>query len=272
MLEPITSYVAVGDSFSEGLMDPDPHGEDRYRGWADRLALMLTESEVGSPDVSYANLAIRGRLLDRIIGEQVPLALEMKPDLVSLCAGGNDCLRPKADIDALAAKFERAVIDLREAGIEVLMCNGFDTEFSTPLIRAVRPRVGVYNAHLWSIAQRHGCHMIDAWGLRSLYASEMWADDRIHLSPKGHLLVAEQALATLESGRSLPVEGFGVPARPTRAIREVMSEESRWAKQYLGPWVGRRLRGQSSGDKLDPKLPELTRVRDLVERAGGPPE
>ncbi|MGO3180897.1 MAG: hypothetical protein ACTIJR_15295, partial [Brevibacterium linens] len=80
-------------------------------------------------------------------------------------------------------------------------------------------------------------------------------------------LVAEQALATLESGRSLPVKGFGVPARPTRAIREVMSEESRWAREYLAPWVGRRLRGQSSGDTLDPKLPELTRVRDLVERS-----
>src|SRR5699024_12178143 len=95
MLETITSYVAVGDSFSEGLMDPDPHGEDRYRGWADRLALMLTESAVGSPDVSYANLAIRGRLLDRIIDEQIPRALEIRPDLVSLCAGGNDCLRDR---------------------------------------------------------------------------------------------------------------------------------------------------------------------------------
>src|SRR5699024_9173950 len=129
------------------------------------------------------------------------------------------------------------------------------------------PRVGVYNAHLWSIAQRHGCHMVDLWGLPSLYAGETCADDRIHLSPKRHHLVAAQALATLETSQSLPVERFGVPARPTHAIREVMSEESRWAKQYLAPWVGRRLRGESSGDRLDPKLPELTRVRDLVERA-----
>ena len=262
MLETISTYVAIGDSFSEGLMDPDPGGvENRFYGWADRLADKLVDSPVGSPDLAYANLAIRGRLIDGIIEEQVPKALDIKPDLVSFCAGGNDCLRPKADIDELANQFERAVVAFRDAGIEVLMCNGFDTEIASPLIRAVRPRVGIYNAHLWSIAQRHGCHMVDVWGLRSLYAGEMWADDRIHLSPKGHDLVASQALATLESGHSLPIEGFAMPARPTRAIRAAVSEESKWAREHLAPWVGRRLRRESSGDKLDAKIPTLTRVR-----------
>ena len=267
MLEPITSYVAIGDSFSEGLMDSDPRAEDRYRGWADRLALMLTESPVGSPDLSYANLAIRGRLLDRIVDDQAPQVLEMKPDLVSLCAGAmTACARRPISMPWLRSSNVLSSPCARPAS-RCSCATSFDTEFSTPLIRAVRPRVGIYNAHLWSIAQRHGCHMVDLWGLRSLYAAEMWADDRIHLSTKGHHLVAEQALATLESGRSLPAKGFGVPARPTRAIREVMSEESRWAREYLAPWVGRRLRGQSSGDALDPKLSELTRVRDLVERS-----
>src|SRR5690625_7938642 len=98
MLEAITSYVAVGDSFSEGLMDPDPHVEDRYRGWADRLDLMLTESVVGSPDVSYANLAIRGRLLDRIFDEHVSPPLEIRPALVSLRAGSDSSLLPMAGI------------------------------------------------------------------------------------------------------------------------------------------------------------------------------
>lgn len=261
MLQTITSYVAIGDSFSEGLMDHNPSADDRYLGWADRLADKLVDSPAGSPELTYANLAIRGRLIDRIIEEQVPKALDLKPDLVSFCAGGNDCLRPKADIDDLADQFERAVIAFREAGIEVLMCNGFDTEIASPLIRAVRPRVGIYNSHLWSIAQRHGCHMIDAWGLRPLYAGENWADDRIHLSPQGHDLVAEQALATLESGHSLPVTGFAMPARPTRPIRSAVSEESKWAREHFAPWVGRRLRGQSSGDELDAKLPDLTPVR-----------
>ncbi len=261
MLETISSYVAVGDSFSEGLMDHDPDVPDRFRGWTDRLAEMLVDSPLGSPDLTYANIAIRGRLLAQIIDEQVPVALELKPDLVSLCAGGNDCLRPKADIDDLANQFERAVVALREEGIEVLMCTGFDTEISSPLIRAMRPRVGIYNSHLWTIAQRHGCHMIDVWGLRPVYAAEMWAEDRIHLSPQGHDLVARQALATLESGHSLPGKGFAMPARPTRAIKAAMAEESKWAKEHFAPWVSRRLRGASSGDNVEPKLPRLTRVR-----------
>ena len=97
----------------------------------------LVDSPAGSPELTYANLAIRGRLIDRIIEEgRYPKALDLKPDLVSFCAGGNDCLRPKADIDDLADQFERAVIAFREAGIEVLMCNGFDTEIASPLIRA----------------------------------------------------------------------------------------------------------------------------------------
>src|SRR5699024_3124479 len=78
-----------------------------------------------------------------------------------------------------------------------------------------------------------------------------------------------QALATLESGQSLPVEGFGVPARPTRAMREVMSEEARWAKQYLAPWGGRRLRGESSGARLGARLPGRTPARESGARAGG---
>src|SRR5690606_17994503 len=213
---PITSYVAIGDSFTEGLMDvaepagtphgadpaaagapgaqassthaTDPHA-DRFRGWADRLAEQLVTSPVGSPDLTYANLAIRGRLADQVLHEQLPRALELAPDLVSICAGGNDCLRPYTNIDQLADEVEQAIIRLREAGIRVLMVNGYDTETASPLLRTVRSRVATYNSHLWTIAQRHDCRMLDLWGLRELYANEMWAEDRIHLSAQGHELV-----------------------------------------------------------------------------------
>ncbi|HEY3882863.1 MAG TPA: SGNH/GDSL hydrolase family protein, partial [Trebonia sp.] len=61
------SFVALGDSFTEGLNDPAPGGG--FRGWADRLAGLLAAEY---PGLRYANLAVRGKLLREIVAEQVP--------------------------------------------------------------------------------------------------------------------------------------------------------------------------------------------------------
>ena len=103
-------YVAIGDSFTEGLWD-DPDGREApQRGWADLLASHLSarRSAAGEPQLEYANLAIRGRLLRPILVEQVPAALALGPDLVSLVGGGNDLLRPGADVDRMARNLEAA--------------------------------------------------------------------------------------------------------------------------------------------------------------------
>jgi hypothetical protein len=34
-------------------------------------------------------------------------------------------------------------------------------------------------------------------------------------------------------------------------------DDARWVRHHLGPWIGRRLRGVSSGDGLTCKRPEL---------------
>lgn len=60
-----TSFVAVGDSFTEGMSDGLPDGS--YRGWADLLAARLAD---GSPGFRYANLAVRGKLIGQIADEQ----------------------------------------------------------------------------------------------------------------------------------------------------------------------------------------------------------
>ena len=57
-----TSFVAVGDSFTEGMSDLLPDGS--YRGWADLLAGRLA---AGAPDFRYANLAVRGKLIGQIV-------------------------------------------------------------------------------------------------------------------------------------------------------------------------------------------------------------
>ena len=101
----IGSFVALGDSFTEGLDDPRAD-QGGYRGWADRFAQMLAARQ---PGLRYANLAIRGKVLRQVAEEQVPQAIAMSPDLVSLAAGGNDLLRFRGDPDVLAQSFDDVV-------------------------------------------------------------------------------------------------------------------------------------------------------------------
>ncbi|GAA3075002.1 hypothetical protein GCM10020254_18660 [Streptomyces goshikiensis] len=93
-----TSFVAVGDSFTEGMSDGLPDGS--YRGWADLLAARLAARE---PGFRYANLAVRGKLIGQIAGEQAPVAAGMGADLVTLVGGLNDALRPKVDMGRVRA-------------------------------------------------------------------------------------------------------------------------------------------------------------------------
>ena len=256
-----TSYVAIGDSFTEGLWDPYPGEEDHQRGWADLLAQHLATRRVaaGKEPLRYANLAIRGRKLRSILTEQVPAALELRPDLVSVIGGGNDILRPNADVDRLARNLEHAVSRLRGAGIDVLMATGFDASQS-PLVGLTRPRVGVYNAHIWSIARRQGAYVLDLWGMRALQDWRVWSEDRIHLTPAGHARVAQAALVALGQA---PDDAAGddplAPLPPAPALDRAR-QNAQWVRTHVVPWAQRRLRGTSSGDGRLPKAPELLPV------------
>src|SRR5712691_5185378 len=85
----IGSFAALGDSFTEGLDDLRADGS--LRGWADRFAERAAEVR---PGLRYANLAVRGKVLRELAGEQLPRAIGMRPDLVSVAVGGNDELAP----------------------------------------------------------------------------------------------------------------------------------------------------------------------------------
>ncbi|MGH3391508.1 MAG: SGNH/GDSL hydrolase family protein, partial [Actinomadura sp.] len=166
-------YVAIGDSFTEGLGDPDPHSPGGWRGWADQVAAGLAGR---TGEFAYANLAIRGRLLGRIIDEQLPRAVELEPDLVSISGGGNDLLRPGTDVDALAERAEEAVAALRAAGADVVMFTGVDP-VGSPVIRRTRGRVAVFNEHIRAIAARHDAYVVDQWAMAVLRDWRMWSTD-----------------------------------------------------------------------------------------------
>ncbi|WP_225801612.1 SGNH/GDSL hydrolase family protein [Streptomyces sp. NK15101] len=247
------SYAAIGDSFTEGVGDPGPDGA--YAGWADRFAVLLADQLPEHDAFRYANLAVRGRLLDQIVAEQVPRAKELAPDLVTFCAGGNDIIRPGTDPDDVAERFERAVADLTSAVGTVMVTTGFDTRGVT-LLKHLRGKIATYNGHVRAIADRYDCPVLDLWSLKSVQDRRAWDDDRLHLSPEGHTRVALRAAQVL--GLPVPADPDQPwPPVPPRGTLEVRRDDIHWAREYLVPWIGRRLRGESSGDHVEAKRPDL---------------
>jgi len=266
----IGAFVAIGDSFTEGLDDPGPAGG--YLGWADRVAGALARRQ---PGFRYANLAIRGKLLGEVITEQLPRAVELAPDLVSLAAGGNDILRG-SDVDVLAAEFEPAVAKLQAAGCRVVIFTGFDPRIF-PVIRLLRGRIAAYNMHLRGIADAYGCDLVDLWSMRVLNDTRAWSPDRLHLTSEGHQRVALRTCEVL----GVPVTGdwrLLLPPAPGGSSRNsarwlaARRADAHWAREYAMPWVRRQLRGTSSGDGLPAKRPDLLVLSPLMSLPGPAPE
>ena len=256
----IRSYVALGDSFTEGLDDPTAVGGG-YRGWADRFAEHLAAIQ---PGLCYANLAVRGKTLGQVADEQIPQAIEFRPDLVSIAAGGNDMLRPGADPDALAESFDEMIRALLQAGCPVLMFTGFDPRF--PVLRLIRGKVAAFNMHLRAIADRHQCHVVDLWSMNALRDPRAWSADRLHLTADGHRRVALRACEVIgvpaEEDWREPWPALDRPPRsPAVDWLSARRMDARWARVHAAPWLSRRIRGRSSGDGIPPKRPQLAAAR-----------
>jgi lysophospholipase L1-like esterase len=246
-----TSFVAIGDSFTEGLDDWRPDGTPR--GWADRVAEQLGATR---PGFRYANLAVRGKLLDQIVEDQIPLAERLQPDLITFCAGGNDIIRLSCDTDDLARRFDAALERVTATGAQVLVFTGFDLGRMHPILRRLRGRVACYNELMRASAERHGSTVVDLWGMTPLADPRSWGRDRLHLTTEGHRRVMLRVLETLGE----PVtEDWRTPlpeAAPT-PWRDRQLEDLAWVRDFVLPFIRRRLRGHSTGDGYLPKRPEL---------------
>lgn len=250
-------YVAVGDSQTEGLNDPD--GRGGFRGWADRFAVLLTAT---SPHLQYANLAIRGRLMGAIRDEQLAPALAMQPDLVTVMGGLNDMMRPSVDLDAVAAHLDAMVAAARATGATVLTNTFPDPTSIAPLFRRLAPRVAAYNNRIRAVARAHDAIVVD-FAARGVGTDlRVWSPDRIHANPWGHSMIAAAFADTLGvSG----VDHWQVPlplSAPVGRLRRGAAD-LRWLSRDVAPWMVRRLRGRSSGDGITAKRPQLLPVASL---------
>ncbi|HEY8984486.1 SGNH/GDSL hydrolase family protein [Streptomyces griseorubiginosus] len=245
-----SSLVAVGDSFTEGMSDLLPDGT--YRGWADLLAGRMAAV---TPGFRYANLAVRGKLIQQIVDEQVDVAAAMQADVITLVGGLNDTLRPKVDMVRVRDLLTEAVERLAPSCKQLVLMRSPGRE--GPVQARFRPRMEELFTVVDELAARHGAVVVDLYGAPSLSDQRMWDVDRLHLTAEGHRRVAEAVWQTLgydpeDTEWRTPLPATVPPKWLARRIADV-----RFTRQHLLPWIGRRLTGRSSGDGLPPKRPDL---------------
>lgn len=256
-------YVALGDSFTEGVGDDDERYPNGVRGWADRVAEEWSHTD---PELEYANLSIRGRLLQPILEEQIEPCLALHPDVVTINAGGNDLLRTSVDIDDLIDQYRDAIALLRERGIRVVIWTLIDPLTVSSVYTLVRGRAAIFNELLRErISEPFDCVTIDMWRMRVYAFWKYWSWDRLHMSPLGHELMAIEVLNALGVEHSL--ELGDVDPHVQRSQSDIRQANLEWARGFMVPWIGRRILGTSSGDDLSPKYSEYVMAAHMPHGA-----
>jgi lysophospholipase L1-like esterase len=259
-------YVALGDSFTEGVGDPNKHLPNGVRGWADRVVEKLARAQ---PGWEYANLAVRSKRLRHIIADQVAPAVSMEPTLVSVYAGGNDIMDFGTDVRSLLNRYEHELVaPLAATGAHVLLFTSYDVEASL-ILRPLQKRNHLYNDGVRQIAQRYGATLVDYWSFSAYQDPRMWAADRLHMSKAGHKYLAARVLDILDVPYSVPSTAWE-PLQ--RTFREWERDERRWVLDWVLPLAVRKVRGVTLGDTLRPRwltpveVPPHGGLRKLAKR------
>jgi len=251
-------YVAIGDSSTEGLDDPD--GRGGYRGWANRLARHVATTQAGN--LLYANLAIRGRNTHQVRKEQLAPALAMHPDLVTVFSGVNDIVRRDCKVASVAREMEQMFSAFTGTGATVLTITMPDLSDIAPVARLVRKRLIELNERVRDACARTGVRCVDLARSPVTHDLRLWSDDRLHANSEGHARIA----AALAHALGLPGHdgSWANPLPPTAApsLASRLSGELRWTGEHLVPWLWRHARGISSGDGRQAKRPALESVTE----------
>ena len=248
-------YVAIGDSQTEGLWD----GDDSVglRGFADRLAEIV---DAHWPGLMYANLAVRGGRIRDLLDDQLPHALAMDPDLITVCIGMNDVTRPGPNFDHALAELEDLHAQLALSEATVVTTTFPDLAQIIPIGRVLVARVLRINDDIRRAADWYDFRLVDLYNAPSMTHPDTWSADRVHGSPMGHALFAAAAAEAL----GLPgsnhdwAEVGGGPVR--QSLLSQAYSQALWTQNMLMPWLWRHVRGRSVGDGRGPRRPRLESV------------
>lgn len=215
------------------------------------------------PRWEYANFAIRSKVLDQVVDDQLDDALALSPTHVSFYAGGNDILSLRSDLDALMERYEAALTRLTGSGAHVLVFTAFDMK-TTALLDPLLRRVQTFNDAVRDLSATHGATLLDHTLMREYEDRRLWAPDKIHMNRLGHKRMAAFVLRELGVPHTLKLRELD--DWEPRGWRRALRDEGRFLRTEVAPLVRRRLTGRSEGDLASPKWPEPIRPADGMKR------
>jgi lysophospholipase L1-like esterase len=249
-----TRYIALGDSMTEGMTDEVVNG--KFRGWADRIADVMAQQ---NPQFTYANLAVRGKLIQQVIDDQLPQIekyVEGKQTLVSFHAGANDVIRPNYNPAVTLPLYIEAAKKVAATGCTLMLFTVMEKPTSDGRTGKIwESRFHEFNKIVRHTAEVTGAVLID-WNVAPFLSDiRFLAVDRLHLNAEGHYRVSQGVLEKL----GLPFDSeWKVPLPPAEQISfaKRFASNARWIITFVIPWIWRRARGKSSGDGRSCKYPE----------------
>ncbi|MDR4533664.1 SGNH/GDSL hydrolase family protein [Glutamicibacter sp. PS] len=247
-------YVAIGDSFTEGVGDWNKQLPNGVRGWADRVAEQLAKN---SPGWQYANLAVRSKRMRHIIADQLEPAVAMNPTLITLYAGGNDIMDLGTSMEKLMADYRWMAKRLAATGARLVLFTGYNVKVSL-LLEPLKKRNAYFNEQVRAIAKETGALLLDYETFTEYEDRRMWGDDRLHMSKAGHKYLAHRVLKLLGIKDSIKLTLFEPPER--RSLRQRAAEQRQWINDWVLPLMGRKVRGVTMGDHLTARWPRPVTV------------
>jgi lysophospholipase L1-like esterase len=192
----VSTYVALGDSFTAGRESIEAER------WADKLADGL---RAVNPKLVYRNLAVDGADSAEVL-EQLPEALAMRPDLVTVICGANDVLlTSRPDVEGYERRFDEILRRLRDGAPQAAILTATAPE--SWHFMELRPRTKArlvkalsdLNAVTRSVAARHHVPCINVAGHPGLTDRANFSADGLHPSTLGHERAVEEISLSLRA-------------------------------------------------------------------------
>jgi phosphatidylinositol alpha 1,6-mannosyltransferase len=189
----MTTYVAMGDSFTSGLTAGEPR-------WPDEVARGL------GAGTRYENLAWVGATSADVEEKQLVRALELEPDVITLVCGANDVLESvRPDSGAYAERLSRMFARLRSEAPRAAVVTATYPDLSRFLDLRPRTRARVqlgmrrFNAACRRVAERHDVALLEGFDHPAARERGTYADDGFHPSAEGHRRAAAAFLRALRA-------------------------------------------------------------------------